>query len=189
MNNAIHIATKTLPPTLRAALESVEFHGTDIGVRVSDKVSANAQAGQGSRGFVLIVDIASGEMTRHNGSWGGASAFEQRQIDLDQNEYDMRPGMAVISGSIGHPRTFATLHLHPDNMAKYLPAAPAVSERDRTILKQFSGLTSAGRKDEWNRYPETAPSAVELDSLVSRGLLSRNKAGATKITTDGKNAC
>lgn len=189
MSNAIRIEIKTLPDTLRAALKSVSFHCTDIGVVVTDKVSANAQGSAGSRGFVLVVDIASGEMTRHTGSWGGANAFERRQVDLDTNEYDMRAGLAVISGSTGHPRTFATLYLHQDNFARFLPAAPEISERDRTILAQFRSLTSAGRKDEWSRYPQSRPTETELVSLVSRGLLSRNAAGATKITTAGKNAC
>jgi hypothetical protein len=188
MNQAIRIEVKTLPDTLRAALKSVEYHCTDIGVEVSDKVSANAQGSAGSRGFVLVVDIASGEMKRHMGSWGGASACENRQVDLDTNTYDMRPGFAVISGSMGYPRTFATMYLHPENMAKYLPAAPQVSDRDRTILDQFNGLTSAGRKDEWSRYPQSRPTETELNSLVSRGLLARNAAGATRITTAGKNA-
>lgn len=188
MNNAIAIETKTLPATIKAALEEVEYGARDIMARVSDKVSGYSGGNQGQRGFIIIVNIASGEKVTHWGSWGGSNPFTTQQIDVDTNSYPMKPGFVVISGTIGHPRTMATLHLHPENTVKLLPAKSEVSDRDRSILNAFGGLTSAGRKNQWESYPESKPTEGELDSLVSRGLLKRSKNGATQITTAGKNA-
>lgn len=188
MNNAVAIETKTLPETLKAALRTVDYGARDISARISDKVSGYSGGNQGQRGFIMIVDIASGETKTHWGSWGGSNPFSVQQVDHDTNSYDMKPGFAVIAGTIGHPRTIATLHLHPENFTKLLPATGSVSERERQILNDFGGLTSAGRKNEWERYPARRPTEAELDSLASRGFLARSKNGATKITTAGKNA-
>lgn len=56
---------------------------------------------------------------------------------------------------------------------------------ERKILAIFHNLKPFARKDY---LAENKVTPVEVDSLVSRGYLSRNKAGATQITTEGKNA-
>lgn len=111
-----------------------------------------------------------------------------KQVDFDDREKPLLEGFAVIKGILGYPRTIATININPANMVKFLPEPCSVTERQKSILKAFKELTSAGRKDEWARDPESAPSTEELDELVNLGLLSRNKAGATKITVEGKNA-
>jgi hypothetical protein len=55
-------------------------------------------------------------------------------------------------------------------------------------LAQYRSLSSAGRKDEWQRFPASKPSDAEIDALVAKNLLSKNKAGAVSLTTDGRNA-
>jgi hypothetical protein len=82
----------------------------------------------------------------------------------------------------------ASIYIHPTAIAPLLPAAPAISDRDKSILLAFRSLTSAGRKDEWSRNAASRPTTEELDRLVAAGLLSRNKAGAMAITTEGRNA-
>lgn len=90
----------------------------------------------------------------------------------------------------------------------------SLTDLEQAVLEAHGGLTSAGRKNEferwendaaWNRSwwkgsPVTGTSHREksadarrqinaaVDSLVARGLLKKNKAGAVAITTEGKNA-
>lgn len=183
----MHIAVKTLPDTIKTALKSVQYGKVDIAVQVVDAVSPYSEGSQGRKGFVLILDIQSGDAQKTEGDWGGAG-LGYRQVDLDDRNYNIQPGFAVVKGTEGYGGTFATLYVHPNNFAKFLPETASITDREKNILKQFSGLTSAGRKYEWDNYPESRPSDDELSSLVERGLLSRNRTGATKITTDGKNA-
>lgn len=106
-------------------------------------------------------------------------------VDLDTQDRAIPPGMGVVKGSEGE-RTFATVYLHPSNVAKYLPAPPACSERERTILG-YMGYKSGYRRECLARMqPPCEP--VEIDSLVERGFVSRNRAGATSLTTEGRNA-
>ena len=89
---------------------------------------------------------------------------------------------------MGFPRTIATINVNPANMVKFLPEPCSITERQKSILRAFRGLTSAGRRDEWARDPVNAPTVEELNELVKLKLLSRSSNGATKITVEGKNA-
>jgi hypothetical protein len=80
---------------------------------------------------------------------------------------------------------WASLTVRPDGLDPSLLAAPAVSEREATILACFRALKSSARPGYLARGKVTPE---EIDSLVSRGYLSRNRAGSTAITTEGRNA-
>ena len=181
------IRTKELPDCLKVALKEVEYGAPDIRIEVSDTISALSQGGQGSRGFTLVVELSTGKFTKRLGSWGGASV-EMKQVDFDDRETPLLEGFAVIKGTMGFPRTFATININPANMVKFLPKPSSVTERQKSILKAFNTLTSTGRRNEWLRNPEEAPTAGELNDLVNTGLLSRSSTGATKITVEGKNS-
>ncbi len=150
-------------------------------------------------------------VTFHNTFWDGGSKNEYRAVRLadgrtaslmtgsspwtavaEGQTVALEPGVAVVERSTFCGKVMPLrVHLHPDNAARLLPAAqPAreLPERARRILRQWTELSSSGRKDEWDRVPESRPSAAELDLLVEEGLLSRNKAGAVSITPAGKNA-
>lgn len=187
MTKSIRVRVKDLPDCLKEALKSVEFGAQDIGVEVSNTISALSQGGTGSRGFTLVVELSSGKFTKRLGSWGGASV-EMKQVDFDDRETPLLEGFAVIKGTMGFPRTIATINVNPVNVAKFLPEPCSITERQKNILKAFVNLTSAGRKDEWARDPVNAPTVEELDELVKLKLLSRSSNGATKITVEGKNA-
>lgn len=184
----MYTLVKELPTIIQTALSRVEYGCKDIEVKTAESLSPGQGGGQGRRSFLVLINLATGAVEQHTGSWGGANPFENRQVDLDQNSYPIPEGLAALKGSMGHPRTFATLYLHPANVAKLLPPKTELNIREVSILRDFHSLTSAGRKNEWARNPQSAPSQAELDSLVSQGLLSRNKAGALSITTAGKNA-
>lgn len=185
--NPITVRVKDLPDSLKVALKEVEYGAADINLEVSETISPLSQGGTGSRGFTLVVELSTGKFTKRLGSWGGASV-EMKQVDFDDRGTPLLVGFAVVKGTLGYPRTFATITVNPVNMIKFLPESSKVTDRQKGILKAFDTLTSAGRKDEWAREPESAPTMDELDELVKGGFLSRNKAGATKITVEGKNA-
>jgi hypothetical protein len=159
------------------------------------------------------VDVTT-SVTFHNTFWDGGSKNEYRAVRLADGRsasletgsspwtavsegvtVDLVPGVAIVERS-----TFCgkvqplRVHLHPENAARLLASAGVldhqepVPTRDYMVLRQWVELSSSGRKDEWERYPENRPSPEELDSLVARGLLARNKAGAMSVTTAGKNA-
>lgn len=184
---SMHIPTKTLPDSLKSALAAVGYGAADISVRVAETYSAQAPANDGQRGFTMAVNLATGERDERRGSWGGSNAFTVNAVDSDDTARPLPPGFAVVQGTTGYPRTFATLIIHPSNAAPLLPAKAELTDRQRAILDQFASLTSAGRKNEWERYPASKPSDSEIAELVAAGMLKQNKAGALSITTEGKN--
>lgn len=187
MEKSIRIRTKDLPDCLKVALKEVEYGAQDIGVEVSSTISPLSQGGQGSRGFTLVVELSTGKFTKRLGSWGGAS-LEHKQVDFDDRSTPLLEGFAVIKGTMGFPRTIATISINPANVAKFLPEPTKITERQRGILRAFRELTSMGRRDEWARNPVNAPTVEELNELVKLKLLARSSNGATKITVEGKNA-
>jgi hypothetical protein len=166
----------------------VRYGATDIEVIAAESVSPSGISGDGMRAFVVIVDLASGQCKSMQGSWGGPNMFNpQNQVDLDRADYPIPEGVAVVKGTTGYPRTFATLYLAPQNVAKLLPAPVELDARDQWILYTFDGLSSKGRRWEWDRERDQ-PSEADLNRLAAHGFLKRAKNGATQITTEGKNA-
>lgn len=180
----IHVPIKELPDSLRAALKRVGYGARDIGVVAQDKVEPNPYAAEGQKGFVQVVDIASGRSRDLEGSWGGASPNSPSEIDFANRPVPIPEGGAVIIGVQGYPQTMATIYVHPQTIAAMLPPAAETTEREQTILRTIRSLNSAGRKEVFGREKVTP---AEIDALVARGLLKKTKAGAVSITTAGKN--
>lgn len=180
----MYVRTKDLPSSITCALSAVGYRRADINIEASETTSMRVSSGAGRRGFVVLVDIATGRTEQHTGSWGGANMFNPKNaVDLDGTERPIIPGMAVISGSEGE-KVFATIYLHPENIAKLLPAKPEVTEREAQIL-YCMGYKSGYRRTELERMGTTP---AELDSLVARGFLTRNNKAAMSLTTTGRNA-
>lgn len=176
-----------LPECIQTALKSIGYGRVDIEIEAKEKVSPSVAGGDGYKGFCMIINMETGETKRMEGSWGGSNYFSQdNQVDLDANMYTIPNNFAVIKGVTGY-KVFADMYINPSNMAKYLPAKIEMDPRDRWILYTFKGLTSAGRKDEWNRSRDK-PSEEDLNRLAALGFLKRSSNGATKITTEGRNA-
>lgn len=186
----MYAKTSDLPEAIQRALSEVSYHRKDIEVEAAEEISPLGAGGAGRREFFAIVDLSSGRYGVEWGSWGGANIFnQQNRVDLDRGRYRIPANVAVVKGSSGgnHP-TWAHVYVRPDMLAPLLPqAASSVTPRERWVLYTFSGLTSAGRKDEWSRRRHP-PSEAELTAMIARGWLKRNKAGATQITTEGRNA-
>jgi hypothetical protein len=73
-------------------------------------------------------------------------------------------------------------------LAPLLPQEPTVTPAERQVLLAFVRLKPAYRAAEFPVGVRYSPDDPTIRGLISRGLLSANKAGALSITTDGKNA-
>lgn len=175
-----------LPASVQRALKSTGYGRRDIGIDARESVAMAIGGGDGYRGFVVLVDLATGRAETHTGSWGGSNMFNRTNaVDLDNTDRAIHVGMAVIKGHQGGGRPVcATVYLHPANVAKLLPAKPTLSERHQSILATF-GYISSYRKE---RQAELKVTTEELDELASLDLITRNRAGACQLTTAGKNA-
>ncbi len=180
----IHVETKTLPDSLRSALESLGYFRRDIDVTVRESFHPSKAHGTGYRAACVVVNLSTGERKAEVGDWGGSNMHHAAPVDY-ADSLALAPGFAAIHGSIGH-KALLSLVIHPDNAARFLPEKKELSPRVRWILYCYDGLNPRGRKNEFERHG--APLASELNALVAAGYLKTNKAGASQITTAGKNA-
>jgi hypothetical protein len=185
------VEVKTLVPAVRDALKAVRYGGKDIKVIVTDHMSPSVAGGSGQRGFVTIINLTTGKSESMRGSWGGANMFNPNNtVDLDTGQYVIPTDGVVIKGTTGYPRTFAVLYTTATG--NLLPAGEGDSSDEVLSKEELNALychhaIKGGqyRRDELIRKG-VSPSTV--DSLVDRGYLKRNRAGAVSITTKGKNA-
>lgn len=188
----MHVETKTLIPAIRSALESVRYGCRDIKVVPTETADLSAYAGDGQRGFAILVNLETGERKRFTGSWGGSNMFVRTAVDDSSGVGALPPNGAVIKGSMGYPRTFATLYVHPAAMGRFLPSGEeeTLSETEQQVIYCFAAIKGGQyRRDELaRRVGHPSVSDPIIDSLISRGYLKRAKNGATAITTKGKNA-
>lgn len=182
----IYVETKTLPPTILAALQTVDFNRPTIGVYTSEQASLFCAGGTGLRGFAVLVDIDTGRHETHVGSWGGSNPFETRAVDADVPQA-LPPNGCVINGHQGGGKpVYATLTIHPSRAARLLPAAgDELTERQKELMAVYARFNSRGRSEWFGRYG--AASESELTELESRGWIKRNKAGSVTCTAAGKN--
>jgi hypothetical protein len=181
---AVHMSVKDLSGHVRSALREVGFNKASIGVKSATTYRFKTPYGEGYQSFAILINLETGQTKSFESSWGGRNPYETKQIDVDERNHPIPSNAAVISGQRGggHP-TSATLYIHPDKMPKELPAMDELTDAEKRILVMFRSYTSAYRKEILRASDEST-----IDKLVAKGLLKRNKAGATGITNEGKNA-
>lgn len=205
----MYVKITDLPQTLRNALAKVGYRRVDVRVEAREDYVMNAGgSGQGRRTFVVAVDLATGASERRDGSWGGANMFNpQNGVDLDRQSKSLPPNFAVIYGSDGDGVCVSSVHVNPATLNPLLPAAPPeMPEGEQAVLCMYAGLNSRGRADcveNWQRaahtergvfHAQVARDRLTRDiealtvSLIARGYVKRNKAGAVTVTTEGLNA-
>jgi hypothetical protein len=185
---SMHVTVRDLPTSLQNALKSAGYGRPDVEVTMASRTSLDSTAmGDGYQGYTLLVNLTTGEVHAERGSWGGRNMFESSPVDTDEQVYTLPTFGAVIKGQRGGGRPVsARVIMHPDNAPKELTAGSNdVSDHERDILAIFVGYKSFARPEYLQR---TGATAGEVDSLVERGYLKRNKAGATQVSTTGKNA-
>ena len=183
----MHTPITDLSPAIREALKSVDYHAADISVEAGE-TAAPSWGDRGSRGFVVIINLTTGERRSVVGAWGGPNMFTSSPVD-GRDVVELPPNGAAIVGTMGHPRTFARIIAHPQAFGNLLPSAEDAEElthEEQQAIYCFAAIKGGEyRRDELRRR-KVSPATV--DSLVERGYLKRNRAGATQITTQGKNA-
>jgi hypothetical protein len=188
-----YVNTRDLPACVRSVLERNGFRRDSIEVKASETFTvARFTVYEGNRSFTAIVALdGSNETVESQGSWGGANPFETRQVDVDDRKRDLPPGYVVVQGESGGRGAFATLIAHPSTFAPLLGAGDTVelTADEKAALLVIRSYTSAGRKEFFERHRWTTDRRENvLNALASKGFVERNKAGATKITTAGRNA-
>jgi len=189
----MHVEVKELTPNVRRALESVGYGARDIQVTPAESVESGVAGGDGMRGFVLVLNLDTGASHTFNGSWGGVNiATPDNPVDSGSahtGRIDIPANGAVIKGTRGYPRTFATIYANPQAFGRMLPSgepAEELTEEEAQAIYCFAAIKGGEyRRDEMRRRNVTQ---ATVDALVARGYLKRNRAGATQITTKGKNA-
>lgn len=183
-----YIAVKELPTTLIGALGSVGYGRSDIEIITQSSVSSdNSAYGDGYRGYVLWVNILTGEQKRFDGSYGGSNMFSQTVADDSDQEIPLPINAAIIKGQIGgnHPVS-AIIFVGPETLAKLIPEKDGdLTDRQKTILHCVN--TVRGGKYRLDEFRRGRVTPEEITALVEKGYLKQNKAGAISITTEGKN--
>jgi hypothetical protein len=208
----MYVKVRELPETLRRALAALGYARPDVDLKAAETYTMQAPlSGQGKCAFVCAVDLATGQTERKDGSWGGANMFNPKnQVDLDSTPRPLVPNFAVIYGYVGDGTHILDIRFNPATLNPLLPAQAEMSHLDRAVLEMYAGLTSAGRKNQIERWLMEAGSAADptfgnrkarqdaeaacrkfideaTNRLVAAKLVTRNKAGAITVTTEGKN--
>lgn len=184
----MHTEVKSLSPLLQSVLRDIPYRRADIQIVVTDTVSPAVGGGDGVRGFIVMVNLQTGESKRKNGSWGGANPWAPTNpVDLDTTPYRIPSFGAVIKGKHGGHGTFATLYVPTAQAQNFLPTpTEALSAVEKHALYCHRAIKGGQyRKDELRRRQVTQS---VLDALVARGLLKQDARGFTQITTNGRNA-
>jgi hypothetical protein len=179
-----------LPRPVQSALESVGYHRKDIRVEASPTVIlGNTAYGDGYQAFTTLVNLDTGETQTVKGSWGGPNMFNPNNaVDNDQQSYTLPPYGVVIKGQRGGGKpVYATLHIPASMVDRMLPApGPELTKEEKDALYCHDSIKGGQyRKDELRRRNV---SEATISAMIERGYLKRNRAGATSITTEGKNA-
>lgn len=189
----VHVLVKDLPVVLQRALKEVRYAKRDIDVQSAASFAPNEGSSffEGNRGYVVVVDLASGHYKVHLGAWGGPSPFDRKQVDLDDKEQSIPPNGAVIVGEYGGRGSFAHIKVNPSNLQGILPRPAAeIDEMEAKALAAILGLKSSYRADEFRRKGLGAysPDNPLIVSLARKKFLKIDSRGSISVTTEGKNA-
>lgn len=184
-----YVKVAELPVSIQKALESAGYHCKDVPVEVRETFEPRPPSAEGRRGFCAACRLDDGaQFEMRWGSWGGSNMFT-KTIDDVEGSYEIPEFVAFVTGfsnaGPGYPG-YAVVHISPKNMnPKLLPAKADVTEREAKILAIFKSLKSSYRQQYLDRMKATPE---EVTALVTRKFLNRNAAGATSLTTEGRNA-
>jgi hypothetical protein len=183
-SKAIIIPTKELPAVFKKPLQEVGFKKSSIGVTPMESVSLRGYAGDGFRAFSIILNLDTGRYDIQKGDFGG-SGYGTKAVDTDNKAYPIPRNGAVIMGEEGGGQpVMASIYVHPDTVAGFLPEKNDLTDRQRNILDMF-GYTSSYRKE---LFQSAKVQDSEIDELVKIGMLKKTSSGALSLTIKGKNA-
>lgn len=209
------VNVKDLPEWIRAGLRRVGYAKPSVGVTARESVSVVSYGGAGLRDFFLKISSVTGVGDLWLGSYGGPNPWSHNRVDgtdprflsattEDRLTLDATTG-AITGSQAGDAARYATVSVHPDVFNAVAPVKTnACTEDEHKIFRIYSVKAGEYRNDEMRRaFPcqhgsycsrtvcqEARKPVIDaiVDSLVARGLLKKNKAGAVSFTTEGKNA-
>ena len=180
----MYAKVQSLPACLQSLLSSLGYHKPDVEVIAAESTYVDSITSVGSRAAFAVLNLATGESRILQGSWGGPNPFETTTIDrLANGQYAIPPNGAVVKGVTGG-HTWLQVYVRPDTMAPLLPPAAKASDGQLAYLFLLKSVVPSYRKEAIARVGVTVQ---DIDSCVAAGWAKRNKAGATSITTEGKN--
>lgn len=184
-----YVKVADLPLGVRDGLESVDYGRKDIEIDIKTTVQLSSASGEGRRGFVSLVDLATNRHQTMFGSWGGQNMFDRTNpVDNDNKSYALPGnGCAIVGVQGGGQPTWAKIYV-PSSMTQRILAAPVteVSDIEKAALGCYKSLKSGPYRQDALRRNQVTDAVI--DDLVTKGLLKRARNGATQITTEGKNA-
>lgn len=185
----MHVEIKSLPAHVQNAIAKVKHSGRDIECIECNTVNPEYYGSDGSRGVFGIFD-SNGYGQIHYGSWGGPNMFSSPAVDKSNVDVNLPDGKFALKGSNGN-FNYIKLYANASTLTELCPQKNVDTELtdiEREVLWAHVNRTSAYRKQHYYDHKITAAQLeLALDSLVGNGLIKRNKAGATSITTDGRN--
>lgn len=182
----VFIAGKDKVPIFSAGRDRIEIRA---------EVGLCLPANDGERRSIVFYSAGGRCLEAHTGTWGGnGGAFlrngpgpvdsgdERRPVPVDGRVEKIREG-GRLPGK--------TVVLHPLSAWRILPDLPAktvISDVEKKTLLTIRGTKSGYRADAFRRqglgqYSRDNPA---ITSLLAKGLLSVNKAGAIALTDAGK---
>jgi hypothetical protein len=182
----MHVKLSDLNPLVRNRCKQLGHNRDSIQVHPAEEVSTEYQGNAGSRGVFCLINTRTGIEETEYGSWGGSNAFVERNVDQGKAVV-LLGDLVALKGSTGH---FNLLHLYvPPEVYETMkqPEAVPLTRAEQVVLYAHKSLKGGHyRIEHYQRNQIDHKSAIE--SLVGRGMLKQNKAGATSITPDGRNA-
>lgn len=183
----MHVEVKELSAGLRAVLARVAYHRADIAVEAAETVDVHVAGGSGRRGFAFVVNLDTGAFEGRMGSWGGQNMFVRGPVD-DGEVVSLPENGAVVKGTTGNG-TYARIFAHPAAFGRLLPSGEAeetLTDEEAVALGAHVCLKGGQYRRDCLQRNRVRPETI--DGLVDRGYLKRNRAGATQVTTKGRNA-
>lgn len=179
-----------LPAHIVLDIKHAGYNRNTIRVNVSEDYSiSGGGASAGERSLVLVLN-KSGVVNTYRGDWGGGSIFVQRAADTDDRRRKIEDGHFIFKGIEGGSRPmYATLTINAHDAATLQPkTSTAITDQEREVIRVINGLKPSYREQGMRErklgfYSATNPL---IASLVAKGCVKVNRAGAISLTVAGR---
>ena len=186
----MYVNVKGLPDHIKRACKLLGHNRESINCVRVNEVSKVYHGNTGSRGVFSLVGIESGVLETVYGSWGGPNCLVSSPVDEFEGNVKLPDGIVALKGSTGH-LNLLTLYASESTMAM-LPQGQTeeLTSIEKVVLYAHASLKGGKyRKEFYQRHRMTAAQLdLTLSSLAGKELIKINKAGASSITTNGRNA-
>jgi hypothetical protein len=181
-----YVKVNSLWGAIQYALETVGYRKHDIEVRESATVTLQEYGGDGYRHFAAMLNVDTGELTVHRGSWGGPNAYDTKNlIDTDDGLFEVPMNVVVVKGYEGGTSggVRATIIVAPGSKLVNVPCIEDdLMQVEKHVLNVMRTYVGGYRKEMLLSYGHI------VSGLVEKGYIKRAKNGALSLTIKGKSA-